>query len=60
MTVFNDRRVQDLAEIFQCKPIQGAWDLSIEKTCLSQHDLYLGGAIPNVITDVGILLLPAP
>lgn len=50
-----------LTTIFQCSPVQYAWDKSIPGgTCLDQALFYVYCSLPNVITDVAILLLPIP
>ncbi len=50
-----------LATIFQCSPVQYAWDKSLpEGTCTDVASFYVYCSVPNVITDVAILLLPIP
>ncbi|KAK3935773.1 integral membrane [Diplogelasinospora grovesii] len=48
-----------LVTIFQCMPVQKAWDPYMEDgTCLEKEKFFLGNAIPNIITDILILGLP--
>ena len=45
---------------FQCDPPQAAWSLSVKGSCLSQHNIYIGTAVPNVFIDLMLLILPLP
>ena len=57
---FSYSLVTILVLIFQCRPINAAWNFSIEGNCV---DLALGGIIVgsvNVATDFVILFLPMP
>ena len=50
-----------LATVFQCSPVRYAWDKDILRgTCIDAQKLYLYCGLPNIITDVVILLLPIP
>ena len=42
----------------QCIPLRKMWYPEVEGTCIDLLALYLGNAIPNVITDMAILVLP--
>lgn len=42
----------------QCMPLQKWWQPATEGTCLDLFAIYLGNAIPNIFTDVLILVLP--
>ncbi|ORY72149.1 uncharacterized protein BCR38DRAFT_383396 [Pseudomassariella vexata] len=44
--------------VFQCKPISKAWLPSIEGTCINLKASFIGNAVPNILTDIGILCLP--
>ncbi len=46
------------ATIFQCTPVSKAWDDNQEGTCISLKSVLMGNAIPNIITDVAILIIP--
>lgn len=46
--------------IFQCTPVDRAWDKSIHGTCISLTAFWFAGAVLNVIGDFLILLLPMP
>jgi hypothetical protein len=46
--------------VFFCDPVQKAWNPFIEGTCGTQLNLFLGSAIPSVVIDFCILLLPVP
>ncbi|KAK4085376.1 uncharacterized protein Triagg1_366 [Trichoderma aggressivum f. europaeum] len=47
-----------LTSIFQCQPISGAWDKSIEPKCLSLTEVWYSNAGYSIATDVLILALP--
>ena len=50
-----------LTAVFQCSPVPYAWDKSISGgNCIDVASFYIYISIPNVITDVAILLLPLP
>lgn len=45
--------------IFSCRPINGFWDKSITTAhCVNSKKFYIGNAVPNIFTDVMILILP--
>ncbi|RYN42020.1 hypothetical protein AA0112_g1920 [Alternaria arborescens] len=47
--------------IFNCYPIQAAWDITIANgKCIQTRDIYLGGSVPNVILDFIIVGMPLP
>ncbi|KAH7319576.1 hypothetical protein B0I35DRAFT_215000 [Stachybotrys elegans] len=47
-----------LVAIFECDPVQGYWDFTIQSRCLSQLDFYIGFAVPNMVIDLAMMLLP--
>ncbi|KAL8747133.1 MAG: hypothetical protein Q9190_000956 [Brigantiaea leucoxantha] len=50
-----------LTAIFQCRPIQAAWDITItDAKCIKFNVEVVIFAVFNVITDVAILILPIP
>lgn len=52
--------VEVLVIVFQCRPVNAAWNFSVQATCV---DLALGGIIVgsvNVATDFVTLFLPMP
>lgn len=44
--------------IFQCNPVKKSWLPTSPGTCIDLKAAFIGNAIPNIITDVVILLLP--
>lgn len=47
--------------IFQCIPTKGYWDKSINASCnVNSQSFLFGISIPNILTDVALLILPAP
>lgn len=47
--------------IFSCHPIQRGWDASITTGyCIDRPAVYLATAIINIVTDLGILIIPIP
>ncbi|KAF2683323.1 hypothetical protein K458DRAFT_452824 [Lentithecium fluviatile CBS 122367] len=52
-----------LVAIFQCWPIEAAWDISIpknDKRCVNINAFYLGNAITGVTTDALVYFLSIP
>ncbi|KAJ5911450.1 uncharacterized protein N7473_000753 [Penicillium subrubescens] len=50
-----------LTTCFQCVPIQGLWDYSIKAHCgVNINSFFIGNAVPNIITDWALLILPLP
>ncbi|KAJ6043681.1 uncharacterized protein N7446_001877 [Penicillium canescens] len=50
-----------LTTVFQCVPIQGLWDYSIKSHCgVDINSFFIGNAVPNIITDFALLILPLP
>ena len=41
-----------------CQPIRKAWALETVGTCINMEVFPIAIAVPNVITDAGILILP--
>jgi hypothetical protein len=54
--------LQFISVIFACKPIAGSWDIALALTakCIDKKQFYQGASIPNVITDVILVLMPIP
>lgn len=50
------------ATVFQCVPIQAAWDRSAAEgaTCIDSASFWVAYAVMNVLTDVLVLVLPIP
>lgn len=45
---------------FQCRPIDAAFDLTIEGECINTNAFYLGNAITGIITDTLVYTLSIP
>lgn len=43
-----------------CIPVQGFWDKSINARCINTAMYYFAQAIPNVLTDLALLIFPIP
>jgi hypothetical protein len=58
----NQDTFQFFCVLFTCQPIRAQWDLSLTATakCISTRDVWLGGSIPNVVTDIVLLIMPLP
>jgi hypothetical protein len=57
----NNTVPQLLCVIFNCLPVQAAWDITITNgKCIETRDIYLGGSVPNVILDFIIVGMPIP
>lgn len=44
--------------VFQCNPIYLAWVPWGEGTCINLRASFIGNAVPNILTDVAILIMP--
>lgn len=44
--------------ILQCVPVKAAWEPEVVGKCINIYGVYVGQAVPNVLTDVIILVLP--
>lgn len=44
--------------IFQCQPIKKAWLPTIPGSCIDLKASFIGNAVPNILTDVAILMMP--
>jgi hypothetical protein len=47
-----------LGTFFQCKPVRKNWDPMIPGHCSDASVLFMGSAIPSVVVDLAILLIP--
>ncbi|KAM0326959.1 hypothetical protein ACHAQA_006080 [Verticillium albo-atrum] len=48
------------ATIWQCVPIRGAWDKSVDAQCIDSSKFWIAYAVMNILTDVMVLALPIP
>ena len=46
--------------IFQCSPIQSAWNPTVPGKCINLYAFFIGQGVPNVLIDFILLLLPLP
>ncbi|CAG5185419.1 uncharacterized protein ALTATR162_LOCUS11300 [Alternaria atra] len=46
--------------IFQCRPVQGAWNFTIEPVCVDYVTYLYASSAVNVATDVLLFVLPLP
>ena len=44
--------------IFQCHPIETAFDPTVPGECVNLRALFIGNAVPNIVTDAAILSMP--
>ncbi|KAL4798901.1 hypothetical protein BDV19DRAFT_356378 [Aspergillus venezuelensis] len=44
--------------IFQCTPIARTWNSALPGTCINLKGMFIGNAVPNIVTDIAILSLP--
>ncbi|OJD32276.1 uncharacterized protein BKCO1_3900088 [Diplodia corticola] len=44
--------------IFQCHPIKKAWYPLMDGSCINLKASFIGNAVPNILTDVAILIMP--
>lgn len=50
----------DFVALFACIPIQKSWDSSVPGHCRDRQTNFIGAAIPNIVTDFILLILPVP
>ncbi|PWY89165.1 hypothetical protein BO70DRAFT_418230 [Aspergillus heteromorphus CBS 117.55] len=48
------------AVIFQCSPVESAWNPAVKGHCVALWSLWMGILLPALIIDLAILLLPMP
>ncbi|KAL6898921.1 putative PTH11-typeG-protein-coupled receptor [Trichoderma evansii] len=46
--------------IFQCVPIAGAWDKTVDATCINSNIFWVAYAVMDILTDMVVLTLPLP
>ena len=46
--------------IFQCHPIRAAWLPQVPGNCFNLYGFFVGQAVPNILTDFILLILPLP
>jgi hypothetical protein len=48
--------------IFSCRPIHAFWEFSLQALpstyCINNRAWYVGQAVPNILTDILVLLMP--
>jgi hypothetical protein len=49
-----------LSVIFECTPIEKAWNVAVPGKCVNTQALWLGSGITSLVIDVFILLMPVP
>lgn len=46
--------------IFQCRPIDDFWYRTTNGSCIDSRKYLIGQAVPNIVTDIIIFVLPLP
>ncbi|KAI9836860.1 MAG: hypothetical protein M1819_001025 [Sarea resinae] len=51
-----------LVAFFQCSPISAAWEIEdfSKIKCIDRVGFYIGAAVPNIATDLALLIFPLP
>ncbi len=49
-----------LAVIFECTPIRAAWDVEVNGGCINRWSFYMGSAVPSIVLDLILLIIPVP
>ena len=52
--------ITTLTTIFQCRPIKGAWDPTLDADCIQIKLVYIVMGSMNVLTDFALLFAPLP
>ncbi|KAI1359281.1 hypothetical protein F5Y08DRAFT_319994 [Xylaria arbuscula] len=47
-----------LVTIFSCTPVNGFWDIDVSSKCVDSKWFFIGNAIPNILADLFLLVLP--
>lgn len=47
-----------LISIFQCMPVQRAWDTTVEGKCIPYLNIFIGIQAANIVLDTAVLCLP--
>lgn len=47
-----------IVNFVECRPFALNWDASIPGTCIDRNAFYIWTSIPNIATDIAILILP--
>jgi hypothetical protein len=48
------------ATIFQCVPLKGSWDKTLDARCINSDTFWISYGALNIVTDVMVLALPMP
>lgn len=51
---------ETLTSAFQCTPVPLVWDHTIHGHCVDRIKMFQYYSIPNIVTDVAMLILPIP
>ncbi|KAL1969204.1 hypothetical protein VTN77DRAFT_458 [Rasamsonia byssochlamydoides] len=50
-----------IVDLVACRPFKANWETTLaDKTCIDKEAFFIWGGVPNIITDVVMLLLPMP
>lgn len=49
-----------LSFVFQCSPVSKTWNPNLNGKCVDIIKLFVGNAIPNIVTDFAIIIAPIP
>lgn len=61
MVAADSTLLQIIVTIFQCTPVSGFWNRNKPADCtVSDYAFFIGNAVPNIVTDLALLLLPLP
>ncbi|KAI9691980.1 MAG: hypothetical protein M1820_009632 [Bogoriella megaspora] len=44
--------------VFQCTPVHGLWELNVTAKCIDKAAFIRYGPIPNMLTDIALMVLP--
>ncbi|PQE08859.1 integral membrane protein [Rutstroemia sp. NJR-2017a BBW] len=51
---------ETLTSVFQCIPVTFVWDHTLQGHCVARIKMFQYYSIPNIITDVALMILPIP
>lgn len=49
-----------MVAIFTCVPTKAMWDPFVKGRCINFHKYFIGNAVPNIVADIALLVVPLP
>lgn len=52
--------ILECVSIFQCNPVRGVWDITIDKKCIDTIPAFYASTVENVLVDILLIAFAAP